>query len=788
MSSKLSILICSLFSILLVFLGYQSQYFDIDASAQTLLTKDNKKYIFSQIIAERYNPEEFILIAIKPESEALFSPQHLNKIKKLSRELKTIKRVDQVNSLVNAPIFLQADLMNGNMGMEELSWEHQKFPQEFLEKNMKSHPLYEGLLFNDKQTALGIQVTFKTPLAVKKLESEIIKIQSKILEKKLNKEEQKKLTSLLKQKENENKKLEKARKSEIKQIKEILSRYQKTENIYMGGNNLLVYQLIKIIKNDLEVFGLAILAIVIFLLTLIFRQWSWVLTPILSCFVSIVMTMGLLGFFRLKVTVISANVISLQIILTLAIIIHLIEQFREIHRQQPEMNLNDKVKKMVREKIKPCFYAGLTTSIGFASLIFSGVQPVITFGWMMILAMTVTLSVGLILFPAMVRLLFKQNHPKDEVIWILKTMKGIGKLTNHFPKTILSLSVIITVGCGFGCLYLTAENSFLNYFDKDTDVYRELTFIDKEFGGSTPFDILYNIPKKEKDSKLLLTAEAVESVGKIHRYLEKQKEVGSVTSLYDFTTIARVVREKPMTEYELTFFVKMIGKKIRDQFVASYFSEKNNQVRISTRIKDSTPGFDREEFIKRLKLGIRDLGFKEKDFNFTGLFVLYQDILARLVQSQINTLALVYIAMILVLWLVFSSLKIALIAMIPNVMTTFITLGLMGFLNIPLDLMTMTIAAIAMGISVDDTIHYIHRYLEEIKSNEPDKATLLTHTSVGHALLYTTTIIVIGFGSMVFSNFVPSYYFGLLTGVAMLVALISDIVTLPVILHHFVKK
>ncbi len=788
MSRKLAFLISLVFLTVFAFLGWQAQKFEIDASAETLLTKDNKKFIFSEIIAKRYDPQEFILIALKSPSNEIFSEKNLNRIDRISQEIEKIARVKQVNSLVNAPIFLEANLMGGRLDQDNLSWKERKYPADYLQKNLRSHPLYEGLLVNEEQTALGMQVVFKTPKDLENINNEITSIRAHRLNRELKQSETKKLEKLMERKDKIGKELSKKRRQEINQIKNILAKHADKKDVYMGGNNLLVYQLISIIQNDLKVFGIAIVLIISILLFLFFRRLAWVLMPLACCFTAIVMTMGLLGFFELKVTVISANVISLQIILTLAIIIHMIEQFREIDREEKGKDLGEKVEQMVKEKLKPCFYAGLTTSVGFASLIFSGVQPVITFGWMMILAMIVTLSVGLVLFPAMVRLFIRKDRENRKVAWVEGLMKAFGKMSVGFPKSIVFFSLLLT-GLGvYGCFFLTAENSFINYFSDQTEVHRELSFIDKDFGGSTALDILYNVPKQKQEKQLILTAEAVQHVGKIHRHLAEKKEIGSVTSLYDFTTVARVVREKPMTEYELTFFVKMMDEDLKESLLGSYFSEKHNQVRISTRVKDSTENFDREKFINNLKQEFRDMGYGKEEVQMTGLFVLYQDILARLLNSQINTLAIVYLVMIIVLWIIFSSLKIALLAMVPNVLTTAITLGFMGFMGIPLDLMTMTIAAVAMGISVDDTIHYVHRYLKENKKHDPDKAVLRAHSSVGHALFYTTGIIIIGFGSMVFSDFVPTIYFGLLTGMAMLIALLSDVITLPVLLKKFVNN
>ncbi len=579
--------------------------------------------------------------------------------------------------------------------------------------------------------------------------------------------------------------MEATRIDEIEQIREMVDGFSDKGEFYLGGNNLLAFELINIIKSDLVVFGLAILVIVSILLFYFFRAFRWLVIPLVCCACSVVTTIGLLGALGLKVTVISTNVIALQIILALAIIIHLIVQYQELLAEGQYDSETDLVLKAVKLKFKPCFYAGLTTSIGFGSLIFSGVQPIISFGWMMVVAMFVTMVVSLLLFPALLLVFFQdtpdvKRHPR-----ISATLAWLASISKNQGKLVVVVSTIALVVGLAGCLRLSAETSFLNYFSESTDVHRELSFIDQQFGGSTPFDVLYSVPEKEQEQDLLLTAEAVQSLTSIHNMLDDQEAIGNVTSIADFTRIAKTVMGKPLTEYELTALYKTLDPQLRQDLFGDYYAQGVHQTRISTRIADTTEGLNREAFINELRQNMADLGVSEEDYEFTNLFVLYQDILARLVDSQLKTIIIVYAAIAIVLLAVFKSLKVALICLVPNAIATALIMGLMGWAAIPLDLMTLTIAAVAMGISIDDTIHFTHRYLERIETGkgEPIEDTFL---SVGYALVYTTIVIAVGFSALMFSNFVPSVLFGLLTSVAMLLALATDLSVLPVLLKRFV--
>ncbi len=775
-------LICVIFIFLISTLAWQAKYFEIDASADTLLVDNNKHYILSQLADQRYGSEEFILIAFKPNNTALFSASNLNTLVDIADKIEQLPRVKQVNSIANMPIFSAAD--NVSADVANLTWEKQKFDKQTLSLSLKKHPLYEGLLINQAQTALSLQVVFNSQADIEAVNNDIIAIKQHLLNRDLTKRELNSLAQLKKQQQKLNKQLEQTRINEIEKIRTILAPYKKVGGFYLGGNNLLSYELIQIIQSDLVLFGSLIFIVIIMLLWLLFRQLSWVLLPIVCCATSVVMTVGLLAALNFKVTVISANVFALQIILSLAMIIHLIVHYQELVLKHSHWSHQQLVLATIKEKIKPCFYAGLTTTIGFGSLIFSGVQPVISFGWMMVVAMLVSFIVSLVFFPALLLAIFNKQAFVKQHKKIENGMSATASFVKARPKSIIFTSLLLTLVGILGCFNLSAENSFLNYFSESTDVRKELSFIDQEFGGSTPFDLLLDIPDEQIKSGLVISASTVQTITAIQNMLAKQQAIGAITSIADFTKIAQVVNAKPLTEYELTALYKSLDTELQQALFGAYFSEKKQQIRISMRVQDSTQDLNRADLLAKIHQELANIGIPKQQYTLTGLFILYQDVLSRLVDSQVLTILIVYAAMAVTLMIIFSSIKVAWIALVPNIITTSVIMGILGIFAIPLDLMTITIAAVAMGISMDDTIHYIHRYLAELK-REPNNAKAWvkrTNLSVGYALIYTTTVIVIGFGSLVFSNFVPSMLFGLLTSIAMVVALLTDITTLPVLL------
>jgi hypothetical protein len=773
-----------IFAAAIVFFAWQARKFEIDASADTLLEKDNAPYIRMQLAAQRFGSAEFILVAFKPQSGDIFSTDTLKTLQQLSDEIEAMERVTSVRGLPNVPLFADLDSISGDIDPNQLTWQSQRYDRNTLARTLTNHPLYDGLLLNHDQTAVALQVNFASNPELEQLQADIVALQQHLLTRSLSDAEQSHLEDLQAQQDIIVDELDQQRIEEIEHLRALIAQYQDRGQFFLGGGNLLAKQLIDIIRQDLVVFGIAIAAIVMLLLYWIFRRVVWVFLPMLCCTTSVLITLGLLGALGIQITVISANVVALQIILTLALIVHLIVQYRELSRSASTQNHQTLILETMQEKVKPCFYAGLTTSVGFGALIFSGIQPVVSFGWMMIAAMAVTLVISLLFFPALLLVFVKDTDEARDPDFIAIALQKCVSLVERRGKWIgFACGLVFILGV-LGCFRLTAENSFLNYFSDSTDVYRELSFIDKEFGGSTPFDLIYTIPEHQRNPDLVITAEAVATVAAIQQRLQDKPAVGNITSIADFTRIAATVRDKPLTEYELTVFYQSLDKELREDLFGAYFSESDHQVRISTRIQDTTEGFNRAQFMRSLHKDMADLGVKTQHYQLSNLFVVYQDILSRLVNSQFITLGIVYLVMGLILLIIFRSVLVAAICLVPNITTTALILGTMGLLNIPMDLMTITIAAVAMGISVDDTIHYVHRFLKEQRIN-PENPVKQSHLSVGYAMVYTTVIVVVGFSALIFSDFIPSILFGFLTGLAMIVALLTDMTILPVLLKRY---
>jgi predicted RND superfamily exporter protein len=768
--------------------AWQSQYFEINASAETLISDNNEQYLRSQEIAEKFSPEEFMIIAYSPHEGNVFAAVNQRVIAELSQRIISLKRVESVRSILNVPLLSKnSGKLNTAIDPDKLSQQYLQLNPEQLADRFRDHPIYEGLIVTPDQSSTGIQVLFHRDADMEALQQKIIALQRQIQKGDVSEEKAATLRQLEAELAPKEKILREQRNKEVGVFRKIIADYQDQGELYLGGPHVLGYQLINIIQNDLLVFGSAISLLVALMIMALFRHVRWLVVTLMCCASSLLVTLGLFASLGLKATVISSNFVALQLILTLAIVIHLIVQYREEAQAHPQHSQRDLILATLKEKIAPCFFAGATTSIGFASLVLSDIKPVSSFGWMMMVAMAVSIISTLILFPALL-LLFRQPLSSTEHSLFTKPLTGLHRVCVQHGKTIVILSGLAFILSIVGALRLDVENSFINYFDKDTEVYKELSFIDREFGGSTPLDIIYTPPQRpasQGDEQLMLRALDVQNAQRIQKALEAFPAVGTTLSLVNFTQLAKEMNDgKPLTEYELTAIYWSLDKAVRESLVGSYFTDNPPQLRISARIHDSLEGLDRGELLLDIRKKITELGIPEQQVELSNLLVLYQAMLEQLFDSQILTLGTVFVALFLAFLIIFRSISIAMVAMAPNILSAIAILGIMGWCGIALDFMTMTIAAVAMGIAVDDTIHYIHRFQKEVRENSPEQALKNSHQSVGYALLYTTAIITSGFALLGFSDFIPSVLFGLLSALAIVIALLADLTLLPVLLYY----
>ncbi|HUD97835.1 MAG TPA: MMPL family transporter, partial [Woeseiaceae bacterium] len=509
-------------------LGWQIQYFEIDASADTLLTQDNEKYIQSKVVTEKFSPEEFLFVAYRPKDRPLLSQETFQDVRSISEEIAKIERVKSVRSILNVPLLTLAESGSlSSLDPATLTIDRAGFSIDAIASAFRDHPIYEDLLIDHEQTVTALQVLFRSDSELETLHRRITAIEAEALESPLDAEAESELQRLHLEAEPLEKVLTEVRNREVEAIRAIAKEHEETAEIYLGGVHVLGYQLVQIVRNDLVVFGAAIALLIAVLLLVLFREVRWIVVAFTCCATSIVCTIGLFGLLGFKATVISANFVALQLILTLALVVHLTVQYREYVRVNSAWSQERLIGETMKAKTPPSLYTAITTAIGFGSLLASGIQPVISFGWMMMIAMGISLGVTLLLFPALLTILNRRSDV-DETGVIRRLLSGLAEFTISRPGLIGISAVVLLAVCVAGFLRLDVENSFINYFDESTDVHRELTFVDQNLGGSTPLDIVYTTPPVTED--LLLEAETFTTMQKLQALLERHEAVGKILS------------------------------------------------------------------------------------------------------------------------------------------------------------------------------------------------------------------------------------------------------------------
>jgi len=789
------------------FLAFEARRFRLDASAETLVLQNDEDLRYARLIDARYGQHDFLVMTYTPKDDML-SDKTLANLARLRDELKSIKSVLSVISILDVPLLESPPLTIKELTAALPTLESPKVDRNLARIELRESPLYRNLMLSPDLKTTALLINFADDDVYRDLLERRNELRQKKAAGLLTPTEHAELKRVLEQFRQHRDKMRRLRHQDITAIRSIMDKYRQDAGLFLGGVSMIANDMISFIKKDLKIFGIGVLLFLIITLGIIFRRKRWILLPMLCCVISVICMLGLLGWFGWDVTVISSNFISLQLIITMSIAIHLIVRYREFAATEPQESNRQLILDTVRTKLIPCLYAVLTTVAGFASLLFCDILPVITFGWMMIAGLFVSLIITFLLFPAILVLIPKETPPRSRE-WRFSITSITSKFTEAHGVLIVIISGLIFFFSFIGISKLEVENCFIDYFKDNTEIYQGMKVIDQHLGGTTPLDVIIdfggpNAPPQQAtgegsdifdefneydeaatDEKYWFTAEKISRIKAVHAYLESLPETGKVLSLATIVSVAEKLNSgKPLDSFDLVLLYSETPEEFKSLLVRPYVSVEHSQARFWLRVRDSEKTLRRNELLKEIKAELTGkLKFDEKHVHLTGLLVLYNNMLQSLFGSQILTIGITVLLLMGMFLVLFRSARIALIAMLPNMLPIAVVLGVMGWLNIPLNMMTITIAAISLGISVDDTIHYIHRFKHEFQKDRRYLPTMhRCHGSIGHAMYYTSVTIIIGFSILAMSNFIPTVYFGLLTSLAMFIALLAALTLLPQLL------
>ena len=803
------VLLC--LSVIIAVLGYNAKNFRIDASADALLLENDKDLRYARQISERYGVYDFLLISYSPNNDDLLAQDNLETLGRLRKDLTELDGVDSVLTILDVPL-----LESPPISYDDISNDIPNLKTPTIDKNLarielKESPFYRDLLVSPDLRTTALVVNLKSDPIYK----DLIATRNGYLDQKaqdrLSQEDAAHLNAVIDKIRTHQIRMNAIQHKNIAAIRAIMDRYRPQAQLFLGGISMIADDMITFIKNDLKVFGLGVFLLLVFMLGIIFKDFRWIVMPMLCCFLSVICMMGVLGAFGWDVTVISSNFVSLQLIITLAIVVHLVVRYREFQQTLPQADHRTLIKETIRTKFVPCLYAALTTIAGFGSLLLCDIKPVIHFGWMMSIGILLSMGLTFLLFPSGLILLKQPNQPSEPKYLKFSLTGFLARFTESHGKMILTITGICSVLAVMGIYRLQVENSFIDYFKKSTEIYQGMAAIDQQLGGTTPLDVIiqfepidlkaefaqddeeffdpFDDDTQEEDyNKYWFMEDRMEMVEKVHDYLNGLSETGKVLSLGTLLKIGRRLNDgQSLDSLEMAVLYTKMPDEYKNLILFPFVSFENSEARFAIRIIDSMKSLKRNALLKKIEYDlVHQLKIEKDKVKLAGTMVLYNNMLQSLFASQIKTLGVVALALLVMFLLLFRSIKLALIALFPNLFSAGAVLGVMGWLNIPLDMMTITIAAISIGIAVDDTIHYIYRFREEIKTDSDYYKTLhRCHNTIGHAMYYTSVTIIIGFSILVLSNFWPTIYFGLFTSMAMLIALIASLTLLPLLLVLF---
>ena len=802
-----------IFFLMVAFFAYHGQNLKLDASAESIVLKNDPDLRYYRAIRDIYGSDDFLVITYTPFDD-LLSQTSLAGLKALRNDLRQLKRVSSVVTILDVPLLNSPKVSISELtdDAEVRTLETPGVDKDLARKEFLKSPIYQNNLVSPNGHTTALLVNFKRDEKYFSLLTKRNALREKEVSASLTPEESQQLRKVTKEFYDYHALVIEQERQDTQVVREMMDKYQDKANMHLGGARMITADMISFIEHDISVFGLGVVCFLVVALIYFFRKLRWVALPMFCCLTSIIVMVGFLGWLDWRITVISSNFISLLLIITMSLTIHLIVRYRILIENNPTADQRTLVLETMRIMAEPCFYTALTTIVAFCSLVVSDIRPVIDFGWMMTIGIALAFALNFILFPAVLSLLPLEKFTTRRDFTQSFTLR-MASITQSYPKSIVWFCLALALLGVLGISQLEVENRFIDHFKKTTEIYQGMELIDTQLGGTIPLDFVIDadadfyasieeskdadkafedpFADEEEDSNettYWFNGDMLQKVEKIHDHLEQLPEIGKVLSIATGMKVFLQLNDGRMPDdYELAVLRKWVPEDVKKTLINPYLSEDGNQTRITMRLIESAPTLKRKELIHKIKAYlVNDMELTDTNVHPTGLAVLYNNLLQSLYKSQILTLGAVFLSILAMFMVLFRGLSISFLAIMPNMLAAGMVLGLMGWLGIPLDLMTITIAAITIGIGVDDTIHYIHRFQVEFKKYGNYLATVKAcHGSIGIAMYYTSLTIAAGFSILALSSFIPTIYFGLLTGFAMIVALLSNLTLLAALLILF---
>ncbi len=639
--------------------------FQLDASSDTLLLDNDPDLKTYRENSRKYGSSDFLVIAFTPNKD-IFTIETVSLLKNLVEDLKKVNGIKNVLSLFDVPLLKYSEQSISELAENVITLSTENVNLDKAKYEFETNEVYRGLLISEDLKTIAFQMSLEQNKEYQKLISE----RYDLLDQKnsIDVETFNNNLEILDLRIDKQKKINLSNEAIlINEVRGITNNYKDEGEIFLGGGAMIAHDTIKMIQQDLLTFGIAV--------------FFW------------------------KVTVVSANFIALLMIIGISLTVHLVARYREITSRFSELSHNEALKKTLSQMFLPCLYTALTTMVAFASLIISDIRPIIDFGLLMVLSIFIAFTVSFIFFGSLASLM-KKNVKDTKVDYSSGFTTWINSLVVRFKNVILLTSLLGFVFALVGINKLSVENKFIDYFKPTTEIYQGLSLIDKKLGGTAPLDIIISAPESDleineefeedfddfgietEEYGYWFNSQNLSYLEEIHDYLEGRPEIGKVLSVSSAIKLAEIAKGETLDDLELALLRKVLPEDINNQLLSSYISEDDNQVRLSARVIESMDGLNRKNLIEEVKNDlIQNYDLSEEQFYLSGISVIYNNLLQSLFQSLIGSLTIVFSAIFIMFIILFRSFYMALIAMIPNLLSAASVLGIIGWSGIPLDIL-----------------------------------------------------------------------------------------------------
>jgi predicted RND superfamily exporter protein len=745
-----------------IFLGYHAAHFHINSSVENLYDQNDPNKRYYEEVRKLFGSDDTGVIGLVADD--VYTPATLEKIRRITSEVQKVDSVESVQSLTNVidPI---TDVTNPPLLIDRIPTDPTVLAA--LKHKVAENPIYLNVVSKDGKGA-AILIVFKSGSA------------------------------------ND----ESAQNARDDRLEEIAAKEQGPEKIYITGMQHITVNSLRLMKRDLRTFTPLSLTVIMVVLGFCFRNIRGVILPLVSVLCGVVWTMGIMVLVGESITIGTLVLPSLLIVIGSTYSIYIIAQYED--EVQKGGTTREVVERALALVTVPVIVAALTTVVGFAALLVSRIATIRALGLYAAVGFACLTVVVLSLMPAVLVLLPlpRSKSARKDAGGLAELLARVGRVDREYRVPIMLVAALIVVPCLFGISRIRADANVIQFFKPNSPVRLANETIGEKIGGTQNFDIIVNAGKKGgvmnfdllqriKGLQTYLTGlPGIDQTLSIVNYCElldrslQSGQAGTATgapataaTLAPNTGSLTTLWQRPDQFVGVMQFIGMIQQRQgASNSFSNVLSTDSSIARIIVRTR-----LDSSSDIVRTAAAVRTYGKShfppEVTVRPTGSLIILNEASDDIIRGQIISLGIALVVIFVVLSLLFLSVKVGLLSLLPNILAILILFGVMGMTGITLNMGTSIIASIAIGIAVEDAVRYLARLSDEIRTtHDQEKAIFQTISTVGKPIIYASAALGLGFMVLLFSSFVPIQKFGFLTALTVVVAFVNDLVLLPALL------